>query len=259
MAKGSVTEFDAYLIDQIGQPYVWGAQHLKLTPANYVEQITRRESNEQHRKDAIAYCKAKFDAGATVLYAYDCSGLGMFWLENVKGIYDHDMAADGMIGKCDIVSAPKNGYWLFRVNEDGKATHIGYMVSDTEYIESKGRKYGVVKGVYAEAKSDWHVIGKPKCMDFNEPQPAPQPTEKMIKVKGSVRVRVGNGTKYKQIKPTVNKATCPTGLLPYMGKAPYDPYWYRTIWQGHDGYISSKPQYTELVDVPVRSLTMIEV
>lgn len=32
-------EFNDYLTDQIGQPYVWGGQHTKLTPENYVRII----------------------------------------------------------------------------------------------------------------------------------------------------------------------------------------------------------------------------
>ena len=90
----------------------------------------------------------------------------------------------------------------------------------------------------------------PKADDDPEP-PAPEPTPgtKMIKVKGSVRVRTGNGTKYPQIKPTVNKTTNPSGLIPYNGQATEDPFWYMTTWQGQDGYITSKKQYTEVVEV----------
>lgn len=32
-------EFNDYLTGQIGQPYVWGGQHTKLTPENYVRII----------------------------------------------------------------------------------------------------------------------------------------------------------------------------------------------------------------------------
>lgn len=248
--KGSVTEFNAYLTEQVGMPYVWGAQHLKLTPDNYVKEITKREKDESYRKTAIEFCEKMFAEGYTVLYAYDCSGLGMYWLQNLKKILPHDLTADGMMGLCEIVDAPKRGYWVFQLDGKGKAVHIGYMVTDTEVIHAKGRAYGVVKEQYKA--SYWHRTGKPSCMDFDEPEPPTPPvTTTMIKVKGSVRVRTGNGTKYKQIKPTVNKATCPDGLLPYMGQAPYDPYWYRTIWQGQEGYITSKEKYTELVTVEI--------
>ena len=147
-----LTEFILYLEEQIGEPYMWGGQHTKLTPYNYIEVITKHEKNEENRENAIAYCKAKFDAGADVLYAYDCSGLGMYWLM-LKGIYKSDMAANSMMKQCEIVTEPKKGYWLFRLN-DGRATHIGYMVSDTYVIHAAGRKLGVIKVPYKKNDSE---------------------------------------------------------------------------------------------------------
>lgn len=32
--RDMLKEFNDYLTDQIGQPYVWGGQHTKLTPEN---------------------------------------------------------------------------------------------------------------------------------------------------------------------------------------------------------------------------------
>lgn len=240
---GDLAEFIDYLVEQIGQPYLWGGQHTKLTPSNYVSVITDKESDTTNRKNAIAYCKKKFDAGATVLYAYDCSGLGMYYLQNETHTYSHDMSANGMMGECERADEPKRGYWVFRLN-DGRATHIGYMVSDTEVIHAKGRKFGVTKEKYK--KSYWHCVGIPKCIDFEEPEPPtpepPKPTIK-IKVKGSVRVREGNGVLTRKIKTVKN---C---LLPYCGQAIESPYWYMTEVDGKEGYISSKPRLTELVEV----------
>ena len=83
-----------------------------------------------------------------------------------------------------------------------------------------------------------------------EPEPpAPTPGTKMIKVKGSVRVRDGNGKNHAQIKPTVSKRTNPSGLIPYNGQATESPYWYMTEWQGQQGYITSQKRYTEVVEV----------
>ena len=261
--KVKLSEFNEYLNEQVGQPYVIGGQHTKLTPDNYIKVIERKETSAQNAEDAIAYCKNLFDNGASVLYAYDCSGLGMYYLQNVTNTYSHDMSANGMMGECEKADEPKKGYWVFRLN-DGKATHIGYMVSDTEVIHAKGRKFGVTKERWK--KSYWHVTGIPKCIDFEEPEPPepeppapdpdPEPTPEppepeppkptptiKIKVKGSVRVREGNGVLTKKIKTVKN---C---LLPYCGQAIESPYWYMTEVDGKDGYISSKPKLTELVEV----------
>lgn len=243
MKQVALSEFNSYLTEQIGQPYVYGGQHLKLTPENYVSVISKRESDAQHRADAIAYCKRLFDSGASVLYAYDCSGLGMYFLQNVKKVYSYDMSANSMMHQCEIVSAPKNGYWVFRTSGD-KAVHIGYMVSDTELIEAKGRKYGVVRTKYKA--SAWNKIGKPKCIEFDEPKPEPKPEPTYvyeIKVTGSVNVRKGNGVLSKRI------ATVRNCRLPYLGQATDSPYWYMTRVNGQDGYITSKPKYTEVVEV----------
>ena len=239
-----LTEFILYLTEQIGEPYLWGGQHTELTPNNYIKVITKHEKNEENRANAIAYCKAKFDAGATVLYAYDCSGLGMWFLFNLHHLFPSDTTANGMMKQCEIVTEPKTGYWVFRVNDSGKATHIGYMVSDTDVIHAAGRKYGVIKVPYS--KSYWHRIGKPKCFDF-DPEPK---THLYIRVKGvikkdgkpqkSVNVRSGNGTMY----PVVGVAHS-TDCFPCYEQADTYPYWYEIDYKGARAYITSNSRYTE--------------
>ena len=75
-----LNEFITYLNEQVGQPYLWGGQHTKLTPSNYISVIAKREAKEENQKLVETYCKKKFDSGIDVLYAYDCSGLGVYWL-----------------------------------------------------------------------------------------------------------------------------------------------------------------------------------
>ena len=167
MKQVALSEFISYLTEQIGQPYVWGGQHLRLTPENYVREITKREKDATHRATAIKYCENRFADGKTVLFAYDCSGLGMFYLQNCEKVYSHDMTAQGMMKQCTLMDEPKKGYWVFRLDDSGKAVHIGYMVSDTHVIHAKGRAYGVVRERFKE--SYWHKVGKPRCVDFGTP------------------------------------------------------------------------------------------
>ena len=168
-----LTEFIEYLEDQLEQPYCWGCQHTELTPDNYVEVITKKESSEKYRQQAIDYCDNLWENGWEVAYAYDCSGLGMYWLQNLMHIYEKDMSANSMKGCCELVtSAPKRGYWVFRCDSSGKATHIGYMIDDETLIEAKGRAYGVVKTDFRE--KDWSVWGIPACFkDEIDPEPEP--------------------------------------------------------------------------------------
>lgn len=247
MAKVKLSEFNQYLIDQIGQPYGWGMQHTLLTPSNYKAVIARHESDALNRTKVEKFCEDKFADGVTELRGYDCSGLGMYYFQNLTHVLPHDLSANGMMGLCEIVDEPKRGYWLFRTNEDGKATHIGYMVSDTELVEARGRAYGVVRRRYV--KRDWHRIGKASCLEWDEPVEPAEPTEPteptetitVIKVKGSVKVRTGNGKFSKRI------GTAKNCELPYLGQAQTYPNWYMTVFNDQDGYISSNPKYTELI------------
>lgn len=52
MKQVKLSEFDAYLNAQVGQPYLWGAQHTKLTPENYIAVITKKESDQNNRAAA---------------------------------------------------------------------------------------------------------------------------------------------------------------------------------------------------------------
>lgn len=153
-----------------GQPYVIGGQHLALTPSNYQAQINARESDTTYRAQAKAYCKRLFDAGETILYAYDCSGLGMYFWQNLEHEYPEDLNANGMMGKCNLYKDdPKRGWWVFKVNSNGRAYHIAYMVDNTHTIEAMGRRYGVVKREFK--RSAWDKWGIPKIL--KEVIPAP--------------------------------------------------------------------------------------
>ena len=239
--KGNINEFNEYLISQVGQPYVWGGQHLKLTPDNYEAVITRRESDAVYRLQAINYCKALFDMGATVLFAYDCSGLGMYWLQNVKGILPHDKNANSMMGLCEMTDTPKRGYWVFRMNGD-KASHIGYMINDNDVVHAKGRSCGVCSERFRS--SYWHRIGIPSCMDFDpEPPTPPEPHPyKAVKVKRKCRVRSGNGTSFKTLAIAYKGNT-----FPLIGQDEHDPYWWIIEWKGQQAWITSNQRYTEEV------------
>lgn len=226
-----IDDFNNYLVEQIHQPYLWGGQHTKLTPQNYVEVISRKESKPENIEAVILYCEKMFAKGYTELYGYDCSGLGMYWLQNVTKIYPNDLTANGMMGHCKPVETPRRGDWVFRLN-DGRATHIGYMVSDSEVIHAKGRTCGVVRERYVP--SYWHKAGTPDCFET--------PGKTMIRVKGSVRVREGNGADTKKI------CTVRNCLLPYLGQAADPPYWYITEVDGRTGFITSNKRYTELVE-----------
>ena len=241
-----IDEFIAYLKEQVGQPYLWGGQHTKLTPDNYMAVIEKHEAGRGKYPDGTTYaqaveefCAAKFGAGATVLYAYDCSGLGCWWLYNVTHLYKGDVNADTMMRRCDLrTDPPRRGWWVFRLNGN-RASHIGYMVDDQYLIEAKGRRYGVVKTKF-NAKS-WSCWGIPKVFsDELEPGPEPTPTGEVVEVVGkSVNVRTSDSTKGK-ILFTAHRGD----RFPFVAVAPSG--WYEISTKKGQGYITNLPKYTKL-------------
>lgn len=254
-----LNEFISYLKEQVGQPYLWGGQHTKLTPSNYISVIRKKEQNRGGYKDGLSYeqaaidfCKKKFDAGAEVLYGYDCSGLGMYWLQNLNHLYKSDVNANTMMGRCveiDTPEPPEKGWWVFRL--DGKrASHIGYMIDNEYLIEAKGRKYGVVKTKWRE--KDWDCWGIPKVFE-NEirasvPTVEPYPVEpedpvedkklfvKVLKGK-SVNVRTSDSKKGRILFTAHGN-----DQFPLIGIAPSG--WYNIETKKGPAYITNLERYT---------------
>ena len=146
-----ITEFIAHLHKHIGDAYIWGAQGQNLsdmTAAELAAFIDRRESsakNEQRVKNFIA--KATKDP----LYAFDCSGIIMYWFQNVKG-WSGDASANTLYNQCTIRgplypnTALEPGDLLFIWDADErKMRHVGVVVDNVNSIEAYGRDKGVVK------------------------------------------------------------------------------------------------------------------
>jgi hypothetical protein len=237
-----LNEFISYLNDQVGQPYLWGGQHTKLTPENYKSVIARREEKPENRRLVEAFCEKKFAEGETVLYAYDCSGLGVYWLYNFKHLWPGDVNANTMMSRCvdlDTPEPPERGWWVFKLSGK-RATHIGYMIDNEYLIEAKGRKYGVVKTKWREG--DWSCWGIPKVFEDEIRHPAPpEPSvdKYVLVVGGSVNVRTSDSKKGK-ILFTAHRGD----TLPYIDTA--ETGWYHVRSAKGEGYITNIERYTKL-------------
>lgn len=142
--------------------YVWGAQGQTTTEITEAW-IRGRETTEANADRAIAFWKKQCDAGyGIVLRAFDCSGLGMFWLQNISGMLKYDLSAHGLYNKCEKITKDRLrvGDFVFKVSNAGRATHVGYVVdTDLNVIEAKGRDVGVIKrSVDADS---WNAFGRP--------------------------------------------------------------------------------------------------
>lgn len=106
---------------------VWGAQG-QLGPTVNERWIRQVGTSEANANRAIAFWWKQIDAGfGDVLGAFDCSGLGMYWLQNVKGMLRYDLSAHGMYNKCVKITKDKLrvGDFVFKLDKTGRATHIG--------------------------------------------------------------------------------------------------------------------------------------
>ena len=145
--------------------YVWGAQGQTKATINEAW-IRSRETSTANANRAIAYWNKQIEAGyGDVLKAFDCSGLGIYSLQKL-GIIKVDMSANGLKGKCTILSKAelKKGDWVFRTYTSGKkkgqAYHIGYVIDDDlNVIEAQGRDLGVIKRPLS--KGGWNTYGRP--------------------------------------------------------------------------------------------------
>ena len=162
MSNKSVSNFIEYLESHVGDCYVWGAQGECIsamdTPYDW---IRRMETSDKNSDRAIAFVKK---ASKKPLYAFDCSGLGMYWIFNLNKISSGDISSNGMYGKCEKIakSELRKGDWVFRHN-GSKVYHIGYVVDDElNVLESMGRDAGVVKRpLNASGSTYWNKFGRP--------------------------------------------------------------------------------------------------
>ena len=136
--------------------YVNGAQGNLAT----VEYIKAHESGE-HETLTLALRAARIKAGVKPeeILAADCSGLGMYYLQNVNHVLPGDLKARHMKGLCRIIplSQARVGCWVFMEYPAnykdpklrGYTHHIGYIVAIENgvlyVVESGSHKSGVVK------------------------------------------------------------------------------------------------------------------
>ena len=183
MANNLKTFLD-YLEEQVANHsiYVWGAQGQQGSAITEAW-IKRRETSDENYRRAVAFWKKQCAAGyGDVLRAFDCSGLGMYWLQNVSHILKNDSNANTLYGKCKKIGKAdiRVGDFVFHINSTTKrATHIGYVVdTDKNVIEALGRDAGVVKRPFDKGK--WVAFGRPPFWTEDEvreltgePQPEP--------------------------------------------------------------------------------------
>ena len=143
-----IDDFVAYLNSHLGDAYVWGAQGERVDNRADLEKWVRcKETSRANAERALAYIKK---ATKTPLYAFDCSGLIVHWLRDIRGLIDSDINAQGLYRQCK--QQGKLGAWQMQAGDlvfrysfaVGKMGHVGVYVGNGMVIEAQGRDAGVV-------------------------------------------------------------------------------------------------------------------
>ena len=143
-----IDDFIAYLNSHLGDAYVWGAQGERVDNRPDLEKWVRRKETSRRETDrALAYIKK---ATKTPLYAFDCSGLIVHWLRDIRGLIDSDTNAQGLYRQCK--QRGKLGAWQMQAGDlvfrysfaKGKMGHVGVYVGNGMVVEAQGRDAGVV-------------------------------------------------------------------------------------------------------------------
>lgn len=154
-----VNKFVKYLKSHVGDAYVWGAQGECIsTMKNFPAWVKKMETSDTNYERAMNFIK-KSDKDP--LYAFDCSGLGMYFLLE-QGIVKSDMASRGMYSACRKINREdlKPGDMVFRHN-GARIHHVGYYVGNDMVIESFGRDLGVVeRHINASGTGYWNRYGR---------------------------------------------------------------------------------------------------
>lgn len=164
MTKEQINEFCDYLITQVNNHsiYVWSGQG-ELLYETPLETLSKMETSKTNFRRVCDLVNRSIQRGIDLSLArlFDCSGLGTYKLLQMK-VISSDMTADGLYRKCKKKSIKdiKKGDMVFKLNSNGRATHIGYVVdNDFGIVEAYGRDKGVVYNILNKGSSNFTKAG----------------------------------------------------------------------------------------------------
>lgn len=218
--------------------YVWGGNGEILNEmADPEAWIRKRETSEANAERAIRLYKRRKGAGVKEIRAFDCSGL-VYWALKTLGLQKKDVSSRELYKLCEEIAESELMPSDLVFHDDGRQiVHVGAWAAGGSQIEAMGRDVGVV--ITRRKSGYWNRFGR--FPGLHPPDPEPGPTEKtVVVIGGSVRVREGDNTGTKQLGTAHRGDTFPLlGVSEETG-------WYRIPYGSGEGYITNKPQYTEL-------------
>lgn len=241
-----VNEFLNLLYGQVDRGiYVWGGNGENLLTMSDPEAwIRKKETSKENADRAINLFHEREEHGVAPIQAFDCSGL-VYWAQKKAGIGYGDKTANGYWRECVAVDELQAGDLVFHHNGI-RCTHVGIYNGDGYVIEAIGRDLGVVLKRRVDT-TYWNRWGRLKKMPY-DPDPKPEPTDAYVLVLGrSVNVRsVDHVPEEEDLKKsTIIGVAHRKETYRLIAVAPSG--WYEIDFKGQIGYISNRPDLTEVV------------
>ena len=168
-----------YLAEQIGCIYVWGAQGKDLgamTQADAEAWIIKKETwgrsgyaenkakYDKNAENAIALYRKKLAEGRQHILAFDCSGLLMYYLQNITGLVSSDHSAKAIYKQlCDVKYSsadelrPGDPVFYSKTGKAADIGHTGVYIGDGQVEEAKNQICGVV--ITKLSDRPWNFFG----------------------------------------------------------------------------------------------------
>lgn len=164
--------FLAWVVQQLGCLYVWGAQGQIMTEAL----IRKMENSATNVDRALKKFREHVTKGLSLI-GYDCSGLIVRFICDLHKLIPKDTNANGLMRTyCRSLAkaALQAGDLVFKVytteeaaakarRKKGDAYHVGIYMGDGTVIHAKGRDHGVVREALSREK--WNAFGRLKVFE----------------------------------------------------------------------------------------------
>jgi hypothetical protein len=140
-------EWLEYLENQVGHGvYLWGGQGKHVEDVADVRRYIYNKAQDDERAARVWKFYQTLSKVESDIRFFDCSGLAMYFFQNLHGITKSDTTAHGLWGGCTALkmSELRPGDFVFK-KSGGETTHIGYVALDGDIIEARGSGHGVVK------------------------------------------------------------------------------------------------------------------
>lgn len=137
--------------------YIWGGQGERIGELTFGK-VYVMESNDnknfsrelKHLSDIIL--DSDFDLWKC--RCVDCSGLGMYYLQDLMGILDWDHNAKALFKEGIVIDQAirQPGDFVYKSFDSEGPQHVGYLIENDYVIESYGRDKGVIKRKFKDGK-----------------------------------------------------------------------------------------------------------